>query len=224
MPYADPIKRKEHDRAWRKAHPEKLREYYRTFRDKPGQKEIDNAKCRKRYHANKEKEKNRKALAYLENTPKFRARNKQWKIRNPEWSAKNAAKHRAANPERFRKKGREDMKRRRLDPGNKIADSLRIRIWSVLKGNAKSSNTSKLLGCSFYDFKIYLESKFEPGMSWDNYGSYWEIDHIMPCAIFNLTLPGHQKRCFHFSNHQPLTVSENRRKHCKVITDQYQLL
>jgi hypothetical protein len=52
----------------------------------------------------------------------------------------------------------------------------------------------------------------------------WHIDHIMPCAIFDLTRPEHQKRCFHFSNLQPMFASKNLKKHAKVITNQFNLL
>lgn len=82
----------------------------------------------------------------------------------------------------------------------------------------------KLIGCSIEDFWIYLESKFEPGMTRENYGKVWHIDHIMPCAIFDLTKPEHQKRCFHFSNLQPLFAEDNRRKSDKIVTNQFQLL
>jgi hypothetical protein len=63
------------------------------------------------------------------------------------------------------------------------------------------------------DFKIYLESKFEPGMSWGNYGYRgWHVDHIVPCALFDLSKPAHVRRCFHFSNLQPLWAQDNLRK------------
>ena len=56
---------------------------------------------------------------------------------------------------------------------------------------------------------------FHPGMSWDNYGSAWHIDHIRPCSSFDFSDPEQQKKCFHFSNLQPLwdeinTVKSNR--------------
>jgi hypothetical protein len=115
--------------------------------------------------------------------------------------------------------------RRRNDIAFRIELNLRRRIHYVVRGKDKSESTRKLLGCSIPDFKIYIESKFEPGMSWENYGREgWHIDHIMPCAIFDLSKPEHRKRCFHFSNLQPLWAEENRSKHDKVVSDQFNLL
>jgi len=109
------------------------------------------------------------------------------------------------------------MARAKLIPERWIKIKLRQRINKALRGNWKSGHTMELLSCPMWSFKIYLESLFEVGMSWENYGTVWEIDHIIPCALFDLTKPEHQKRCFHFSNMQPLFVSENRakgKKHC----------
>lgn len=53
-------------------------------------------------------------------------------------------------------------------------------------------------------------------MSWENYGSYWHVDHKIPCAKYDLTDPNQQKACFHFSNLQPLEASENIRKSDKA--------
>jgi hypothetical protein len=49
-------------------------------------------------------------------------------------------------------------------------------------------------------------------MNWDNYGSYWDIDHIKPCTLFNLSDPEQQKMCFNYQNTQPLPKIENQRK------------
>ncbi len=101
----------------------------------------------------------------------------------------------------------------------RIADNLRRRLNSMLRRQKshKANRMINLLGCSMDSFKIYLESLFDVGMSWENYGKEWEIDHIMPCALFDLTNPDHQKRCFHVSNMQPLWIWENRvksKKYC----------
>jgi hypothetical protein len=68
-----------------------------------------------------------------------------------------------------------------------------------------------LIGCSMDELKIHLSSMFKEGMSWDNYGK-WHIDHIKPCASFNLSDPAQQKECFHYSNLQPLWAIENIKK------------
>ena len=70
----------------------------------------------------------------------------------------------------------------------------------------------KLLGCSIEECKQYIEQQFKEGMEWSNHGEYWELDHIRPCASFDLTKIEEQEKCFHFSNLQPLTVFENRSK------------
>lgn len=74
----------------------------------------------------------------------------------------------------------------------------------------------KLLGCSVESFWLYLESQFESGMTRENYGTAWEVDHILPCALFDLSKPDHQARCFHFSNLQPLTPLANKEKGAKA--------
>lgn len=90
----------------------------------------------------------------------------------------------------------------------RITKNLRTRIWEVLKRNSKSKNTTSLIGCLPKDLVIYLESKFIDGMTWENYGE-WHIDHIRPCASFDLSIPEQQKQCFHYTNLQPLWAKEN---------------
>lgn len=98
----------------------------------------------------------------------------------------------------------------------RISGNLRRRIWTAIKNNQKSGHTLELLGCTINEFKRHLQEKFTIEMSWENYGTYWEIDHIKPCASFDLTNPIQQKECFHYTNTQPLTISENRKKHDSV--------
>lgn len=74
-----------------------------------------------------------------------------------------------------------------------------------------------MLGCDFEFFINYIESKFLSGMTWQNHTrTGWHIDHIMPCASFDLTDPEQQKKCFHYSNLQPLWAEDNLRKGDKV--------
>jgi hypothetical protein len=116
------------------------------------------------------------------------------------------------------------QKRERTNPHYRIKRRLRCRIWKVIKGANKSAPTLELTGCDLPTLKRWLESQFKRGMKWDNMGSYWEIDHKIPCASFDLTKPEQQRLCFHYSNLQPLTRRANRQKHAKIITTQPELL
>ena len=108
----------------------------------------------------------------------------------------------------------QEYKKRTLEkhPSLKIANNVRTRMYQTLKDINKHEPTLKLLGCSIKDYKLYLESKFDENMSWDNYGTYWEIDHIKELYKFDLTQYNQQMEAFNFTNTQPLTIPENRKK------------
>lgn len=95
----------------------------------------------------------------------------------------------------------------------KIKSNLSRRIRSFLNGKSKSKTTMAYLGCSLDFFKNYIENLFQDGMTWENYGlNGWHIDHIRPCASFDLTNPEQQNICFHYSNLQPLWAVDNIKK------------
>lgn len=93
----------------------------------------------------------------------------------------------------------------------RIKKSLITRLNQVIR--KKTGHTTEFLGCDIDFFLSYIESKFQEGMTWDNYGLFgWHIDHIRPCASFNLLNEEEQKACFHYTNLQPLWAEENIRK------------
>lgn len=106
--------------------------------------------------------------------------------------------------------------RRREDPIYRLACNLRARISNAIKRNSKSASTMILIGCSVPELKTHLESMFYGGMTWENYGVLWHVDHRKPCASFDLSDPNQQLECFHYLNLQPLTAEENLRKHSKL--------
>ena len=59
---------------------------------------------------------------------------------------------------------------------------------------------------------MHLEAQFSPGMTWDNYGKHWSVDHIDPLTAFDLADADECQRACHYTNLQPLTVSDNARK------------
>lgn len=93
----------------------------------------------------------------------------------------------------------------------RIQRSICSRIRNAMAGKTKGFPSLKLVGVASWDvLKKYLESKFLPNMTWDNYGTHgWHIDHIIPCARFDFTQIEQQKQCFHYSNLQPLWAHDN---------------
>jgi len=99
----------------------------------------------------------------------------------------------------------------KTDINFRLTINLRSRFKSVVKGINKSKSSLKLIGCSVEQLKQHLESNFVDGMSWDNYGE-WHIDHLRPCCSFDLTKLEEQRKCFNFSNLQPLWAKDNQSK------------
>ena len=79
----------------------------------------------------------------------------------------------------------------------------------------RSESTRELIDCDMDFYIRYIESKFKNGMSWSNYGE-WHIDHIKPCASFDLNDKKQLRSCFNYKNTQPLWAYENRAKGCKL--------
>ena len=97
----------------------------------------------------------------------------------------------------------------------RLGKNMRARIWCAINRKwKKSKRTSEMVGCSLKYLKKYLESLFEVDMSWDNYGE-WHIDHIIPCIKFDLKCENEVKKCFHYTNLQPLWQYDNLSKGSK---------
>jgi hypothetical protein len=157
----------------------------------------------------KYKKQYRKYIVYQE---KYRKKNREkinQKIR--EWYYKNKDRVRANQ----RIYEREGAYRNSLH--FKIKDGMRKRILEVLKrdGGKKTQRTMKLVGCTVEELKQHIEKQFKPGMSWKK-RHLFHIDHIIPCASFDLTKLSQQKKCFHYTNLQPLWAIDNIKKGAKL--------
>jgi hypothetical protein len=149
--------------------------------------------------------------------------------------AKRAKRKEAANAQKREYRQRPECKaaaarrqREKLasNPQHKIRKNLSRRLWDVLRqsGECKNVSVMKYLGCAKDELIRHLESKFTKGMTWDNYGSGWHVDHIQPCASFDQTREDHLKICWHWTNLQPLWAEENVRKGDSLQIIQFQLL
>lgn len=111
-------------------------------------------------------------------------------------------------------------KRRQLDMNFRLINNVRVRLRDALRQNHKTGTTIDLLGCSIEALKIHLESKWQEGMTWENYGKTgWHIDHIKPLSSFDLTNSFQLSKACHFTNLQPLWAKDNLSKGSKIGLD-----
>tara|TARA_R110000764_G_C10800151_1_gene358843 strand:+ start:118 stop:591 length:474 start_codon:yes stop_codon:yes gene_type:complete len=111
--------------------------------------------------------------------------------------------------EKFKEYNKAYKRKKGLTPKQKIISNLRNRVYKMLIEEIESKPTLELIGCSREDFFHYVEKQFDNKMDWNNYGTYWELDHIQPLS---------KGGTFHYTNCQPLTVTENRKKSSKWTT------
>lgn len=151
-----------------------------------------------------------KRKEYLENNKEMIKEGKRkYYENNKEYVLKKNKENYIKNIEKNRKTKREYIKKRMEDPIFKMKFNVRSLIRNSLKRKftEKSKKTIEILGCSFEEFKIHLENQFDEKMNWDNYGTYWEIDHIKPISISNTEEELYELN--HFTNLKPLYWLDN---------------
>lgn len=149
---------------------------------------------------------------------------------DPEFRKKKAEYQRQwneRNPEKRKSAMREwQKKRRKEDPGYRAQCNLRNRfkeIMGIVRDPSRRWNVG-LVGCDTKQLARHLESKFKRGMTWENYGTYWHVDHIIPCAAFDHNKPGEVAQCWHWTNLQPLEAKANLAKSDNIEHGQLSLL
>lgn len=120
--------------------------------------------------------------------------------------------YRSQNAQKFAKSKKQYDKRNKNNPQYKIKKNLRRRLHHALNDNLKLDKTMNLVGCSGQFLKKYLENQFTEEMNWNNYGSYWHIDHIVMICEFDLSKQQQQRKCFHYTNLRPLSAEDNLKK------------
>ena len=178
------------------------------------------------YSLNKEKIKKIKKKSEIKNKEKIKERRTKYRVENKEKIKEYGKKYREENPkkiENYRQKNKDKIKeyysnKRKTDVKYRLIANYRCRIKNYLKFNKCSVKTTTLeiVGLSSEELKIYIESKFLEGMTWENYGLHgWHIDHIIPLSSVK-TEDEIIKLC-HYTNLQPLWAKDNLSKHNKII-------
>ncbi len=170
-------------------------EFYKDKRAKSG---LYSA-CKK-CHYNKEN--------YLENIKRWQKKNKKKVLRyQREYYKKNKEKLNKNHSKR-------DKKRRKIDVKFRLDKNISWYIRTSLRGNKAGRSWQKLVGYTLEDLTKHLEKQFNDKMNWNNYGSYWHIDHIKPQSLFNYIIPKDPefKECWALTNLQPLEKIANIKK------------
>lgn len=200
------------------------REHQRNWMRKNREKK--KAEQRVRYHQRKgepahQRHLRRIALAcYYRNHEARKEANRQWRLRNLGEIRARYKKFYEKNRERLIARSTAyAVARYKKDPLFRFKMCLRSRIRLGIKAGKgrKWNRTVNYLGGTFEQTRSHIESRFKPGMSWENHGTEWEIDHAIPVASFDMTQLEEQLQCFHFKNLQPLWKKENRAKGKKLL-------
>tara|TARA_R110000868_G_scaffold396794_1_gene669101 strand:- start:95 stop:490 length:396 start_codon:yes stop_codon:yes gene_type:complete len=116
------------------------------------------------------------------------------------------------------------LARRRLDPAFKVRKTVSRAIRMHVGKGTRSKRTEELSGCSMKFLVSHIESTFCRGMAWENYGTGWHIDHIIPLSRWNLKDTRQSRLAFNWTNLQALSAKANLEKRDKLTLPQMSLL
>lgn len=173
-----------------------VKEYSKMWREEHREEQLDKAKER-----------------YKSNPAPYLRRSKEQKLRDPYGYKAYQWKWRKANKKWYRDYYHNVNKK---NINWRIKNTLRGSLRKALNGKNKTGSVLKYLGCPLEFFRGYLEGKFTSGMTWDNYGVVWHIDHHIPCISFDMTNETERHKCFHYTNLQPLLAGDNCSKQDKM--------
>jgi hypothetical protein len=150
------------------------------------------------------------------------ARSVAWHRRNPEASRAIKARYREANRSRINADSAAYQSSRCLsDPAYHISKRVSKSLWNMLRGYKGGARWESILGYTARDLVEHLRPKLSPGMTLENYGSYWHIDHIVPVAYFRRRFSGNPihaaKLCFALVNLRPLEAKTNLSKNAAML-------
>lgn len=151
------------------------------------------------------------------------AQHRIWKSKNKDHVKSSQRQWLNKNPEKRKSYRKARHVKEKLNPVFRIRRTLRKRLSKILKGKSNTVGKSAILGCTSSQLREHLQNKFRNGMTWQNYGTYWQVDHILPCAAFDHTDIKEVKICWNWQNLRPLEADKNLEK-SDTITEPQQFL
>jgi hypothetical protein len=156
---------------------------------------------------------------YADNKETIARQVTEWKSTHEKFIRDYTAAWRAKNIVKVREYSRKGSAKIRGTARGHLNDCISSAINSSLRKGIKAGRSWELLlGYTVDQLKRHMEKQFSPGMTWENYGKHWEIDHNLPVSAFNFEKPEDLdfRRCWALKNLRPLEKFENRCKHDKV--------
>lgn len=95
------------------------------------------------------------------------------------------------------------------NPNYRIKKSLAARLRTVM---TKDTHTMTYIGCNIQYLREWFEYNFDSEMNWENYGTYWSIDHVIPVSKFDLIDENEKYKCWNWSNLVPVSTFKNSSK------------
>lgn len=194
---------------WRKKNPEKYKKRRQKYRD--ANRDRIKEQDRNRYALNRKKE-NERGRRYKEtHREKVNQKASEWRKNNRDRINKRVRAWRKFHLKEMREKDGI----RRSSPREKLHRAVSSGVRQSLKDGSKSRQRWEILvGYTLDELNKHLERQFDNKMTWDNYGSYWHIDHIIPVSAHNFKCSDDFdfKRAWDLKNLRPLEARENLRK------------
>jgi hypothetical protein len=172
---------------------EQKREYGKTYYQTEGYKE------------------KRKARAQ---TSEYKEKRKEYLKKYKESGALAKANQKYKESGRLAEAQKHSREKRKNNPQSKLDHAIGTALWKSLKESKGGRSWEELVGYSLEQLVAHLEPLLKEGMTWDNYGTYWHVDHIKPKSWFAYETPADDafRLCWGLDNLQPLSAVDNIKK------------
>lgn len=148
-----------------------------------------------------------------------------WNRKNADRKRETERQWRVANLDRAKEMDRRKQANRRSTPWGQINN----RIWPVMHSGVRSNSVrdgkyTKAIGYSWSILRSHIETQFTPEMTWENWGSVWELDHIIPASFFKYESLDDPlfRECWALTNLRPLLCAANATKGTKLLDHQHE--
>jgi len=168
---------------------------------------------------NSEQIKGYRKKKHLEMKYEHNERSRQWYAKNRRDVINRVTLWNSEHPDRIKESWRKSARKKLSTAKGKLNHNMSTGInKSIIRKSKAGCHWEKLVGFTIDQLKRHLEKKFKDGMTWENYGTFWHVDHHIPISVFNFEKPDHIdfRLCWSLQNLQPLEAKVNIVKGAKI--------